>query len=137
MQSGRSQKSGFTVACRTIIRGSAVAGARDFPFDNIGKDFHLPPISNGEGCRQTQRAGLRGTKFPCPQTPYNLQHFPFGAPTVAEESRSLAAIEDYLRIPEKAGAKMTTSSHFCGTLLSGVFLAPLRLNAVSMANPEV
>jgi hypothetical protein len=66
-----------------------------------------------------------------------LQHFPFGNPPLAEESGSLAAIENYLAIPEKAGARMTTSSHFCGTLLSGVFLTPLRLNAVSMANPEV
>jgi hypothetical protein len=32
-----------------------------------------------------------------------LQHFPFGKPPVAEESGSLAAIENYLPIPEKLG----------------------------------
>jgi hypothetical protein len=137
MQSGRSQKSAFTAECRTIIARSTKAGACASPFGSIGKDFRFPPIPNGERRRQTQRAGLRGAKIPCLKPPYNLQHFPFGNPPLAEESGSLAAIENYLPIPEKAGARMTTSSHFCGTLLSGVFLTPLRLNAVSMANPEV
>src|SRR5258708_25887613 len=108
MQSGRTQKSGFTAACRTIIAGSTKAGACASPFDNIGKDFHLPPIPNGEGHRQTQRAGLRGTKIPCLQPPYNLQHFPFGNPPVAEESADrLRQAKIIYPNSEKAGDTMT------------------------------
>jgi hypothetical protein len=121
MQSDRHQKGGFTAAYRTIIARSARAGACASRFDNIGKDFRLPTIPNGEGRRQTQPAGLKGTKIPCLQSPYNLQHSPFGNPPVAEESavrfRQLKIIYAYL---EKAGPGMTTSSHFCGTLPSGV-----------------
>jgi hypothetical protein len=136
MHSGRSQKSGFTAPCRTIIAASAKIGACTSPFDSMGEDFRLPPIP---GRRQTNQAGLRGTKIPCLQTPYNSQHFPFGNLPVADESaerlRQLKIIHAY---PEKAGAKMTASSHSCRSLLFGVFSDSSQIqDAASMANPEV
>jgi hypothetical protein len=136
MHSGRSQKSGFTAPCRTIIAASAKIGACTSPFDSMGEDFRLPPIP---GRRQTNQAGLRGTKIPCLQTPYNSQHFLLGLPSVAAESEDrlwqLKIIHAY---PEKAGTKMTMSSHSRGSFLFGVFSDSSQTqNAVSMANPEV
>ena len=91
MQSGRSQKSGSTAGCRTIIAASTKGGACASQFDSIKKDFGPSPIPNGEGRRQTKHAGLRGTKIPCLQTPYNTQHFSFWNQPVAAQS------EDRLR----------------------------------------
>jgi hypothetical protein len=85
------------------------------------------------------QAGLTGTKIPCLQTPYNSQHFLLGLPSVAAESEDrlwqLKIIHAY---PEKAGTKMTMSSHSRGSFLFGVFSDSSQTqNAVSMANPEV
>src|SRR6185503_10461892 len=91
MLSGPSQKSRFTAGYRTIIAGGTKAGACASQFDSIKKDFGPSPIPNAEGRRQTKHAGLRGTKIPCLQTPYNSQGCSFGNLTVAEQS------EDRLR----------------------------------------
>ena len=78
MHSGRTQKIGFTAAYRTLAAGSAKTGICASPSDSIVGDFRDHPIPNDEGQRQTEQAGLKGTKIPCLQTPYNTNIFLFG-----------------------------------------------------------
>lgn len=139
MRAGRAQKNGSTGTCRTLVAGSAKAGVFQSQSDSIREDFRVPLIPNGEGRRQTKRAGLRGAKIPCLQPPYNTEHYPFWNQPVAEESedrsRQLKII--YAR-PEGAGTEMAMLSHFCVFLLYGVFSEfLLTQHAISMANPEV
>jgi hypothetical protein len=96
-------------------------------------------MRNGEGQRQVKRAGLRGTKIPCLQTPHNPQYFPFWNQPVAEESEvRLRQPKIIYTSPEEARTKMATLSHFCASLLYSVFSEFLQTqHAVSMANPEV
>ena len=141
MQSGRrAQKIGFTAKCRTLGAVNAQAGACRSHSDSMVEDFRVPSKSNNEGRRQRQQAGLRGAKIPCLQAPYNTQCFLLGNQLLAATS------EDHLRrlnfifpCPEKAGVEMATLSHFCASLLYGVFSASKYQteNTVSMANPEV
>jgi hypothetical protein len=139
MHSGRAQKSGFAAEHRTIIAGSATTGVCASPSDSIGIDFNVPPIPNGEGQRQTKRAGLRGTKIPCLPTPYNPQYIPFWNQPVAVESEvRLRQPRIIYTSPEEARTKMATLSHFWASLLYGVISEFLQTqHAVSMANPEV
>jgi hypothetical protein len=118
MHSGQTQKIGFRAGFRTLGTGSAGTSFCASPSDSMVEDFHDQPFPNGEGQRQTERAGLTGTTIPCLQAPYNTKHFPFWNQLVAAE------IEDQLRQlefisarPEKARAEMATSSHFCASIL--------------------
>jgi len=122
MHSGRTQQSGFIAECRTLGAKNAPSGFLASYSDSIERDFRVPPIPNLVGQRQTNQAELKGTKIPCLQTTYNKHYFAFWNQTVAVKSekglRRLEIIDIY---PEKAGGKMATLSHFCASLLYGVF----------------
>jgi hypothetical protein len=139
MLSGPSQKFRSTAGYRTIIAGSAKGGACATQFDSIKKDFGPSPIPNAEGRRQTKHAGLRGTKIPCLQTPYNPQHFSFGNLPVAEQSEDrLRQLKITLTHTWRAGTKMTTLSHFrCSFLFARFSDSSKSQDAVSVAYPEV
>ena len=139
MRAGRAQKNGSTRACRTLVAGSRKAGLFLSQSDSIREDFRVPLIPNGEGQRQTKRAGLRGAKFLCLQSPYNTEHFLVWNQPVAEESEDrLRQLKIIYARPEGAGTEMAKLSHFCVFLLYGVFSEFLQTqHAVSMANPEV
>jgi hypothetical protein len=139
MHSGQAQKVGFRAGCRTLGMGSAGTSLCASPSDSIVEDFHDQPFPNGEGQRQTERAGLTGTSIPCLQAPYNTKHFPFWNQLVAAEMEDrLRQLEFISACPEKAGADMATLSHFCASLLYGVYSESFQTqDAVSMANPEV
>jgi hypothetical protein len=133
MLSGPSQKFRSTAGYRTIIAGSAKGGACATQFDSIKKDFGPSPIPNAEGRRQTEHAGLRGTKIPCLQTPYNSQHCSFRLPNKARIACGITLTHTW-----RAGTKMTTLSHFrCSFLFARFFDSSKSQDAVSMANPEV
>ena len=140
MQSGRTQKIGFTAECRTLGAENARAGVCVSHSDSMVGDFRVPFKSNYEGRRETQQAGLRGTKIPCIQAPCNTQYFSFCNQLVATTSDArLRRLKFIFPCPEKAGGEMATLSHFCASLLYGVFSASKHQteNTLSMANPEV
>ena len=139
MHSDQTQKIGLGAGCHTLGTGSAGASLCVSPSDSMLEDFHDQPFPNGEGQRQTKHADLTDTDIPCHQRPYNTKHFPFWNQLVAAEIEDrLRQLEFISACPEKAGAEMATLSHFCASLLYGVYSESLHAqDAVSMANPEV
>jgi hypothetical protein len=139
MHSGQTQKIGFAARCRTLGVGGAETSVCASPSDSIVEDFRDHPAPNGEGQRQTERAGLSGTKIPCLQTPNNTRHFPFWNQLVAAESEDPLRQVNFISVcPEVVGTEMATLSHFCASLLYGIFPESFPTqDAVSMANPEV
>src|ERR1700739_1660750 len=113
MQSGRTQKIGFTAECRTLGAETPRAGVCVSHSDSMVGDFRVPFKSNYEGRRETQQAGLRGTKIPCIQAPCNTHYFSFCNQLVATTSDArFGRLKIIFHSPKKAGGEMETLALF-------------------------
>jgi hypothetical protein len=139
MYSGRTYESGLTAECRTLGGDPALTGVWGTHSDSISEDFRLTANPICEGQRQTNRTDQRGITTPCLAAPYNTNHFPFWNQLVANELNYRSRQSNFIHArPEKGGARMATLSHFCASLLYGVFSGSFQTqDAVFMAKPEV
>jgi hypothetical protein len=139
MGSGFVRKIGFAGGLRTLGAKSIQGSARVSNSDSIGEDIRVPSVSNGEGQRQTQNAGLKGASIPCLQAPYSTQCFPFWiqpVPAISEDR--LRQLRMSSACPEEVGGEMETWSHFSASHLYSILPGSLQTeNALFEANPEV
>jgi len=97
-------------------------GALAHDSDSILRDSRAPYLSNCAGRRQTEQATLSGTKIPCLQRPYNEIHFFFWNQSVAAKVKDgPRQLKFVYGSQEPGGSAMATLSHFCASLLYGVF----------------